>query len=1000
MVPPSTSWNIAAEPTVIPQATAHQPYEDAEATVSLGVTARRPDDSDVTGIPGAMVHGPNDGPLHVGQAFGARYRIIRLLGMGGMGAVYQAWDAELGVAVAIKVILPEATADPRAAADLERRFKRELLLARQVTHKHVVRIHDLGTIDGVKYITMTYVDGTDVATILKAKQRIPVSETLRIARQVVSGLVAAHAAGVVHRDLKPANIMVGADGQPLIMDFGIASSTAVAAVSPAGLAGGLSSSAWTVSTHIEATMNGAVVGTVEYMAPEQARAETVDQRADVYAFGLILYDMLSGGGRAKRAGSALEELKARMAHSPPAIGTLVPGIPQALAELISRCLEPDPSRRFQTSKDLEDALARLDENGEPIPVRRTVGLRMMAAIVAVLAAIAAAAVWVVRPPPPPVEHAPVSVVIADFDNRTSDPTFDRALEPTLKRALEGASFISAFDRSGIASVLGVRPPERLDETAARELAVAQGLGVVLSGSLERTGDRYTVSAKAAETVTGTVIQEATGNVTGKDAVLGAATELMATVRRALGDTSDSAQIFAMASLSATSLDVVRHHAAAMEAMSNNQFDAALDNASKAVALDPEFGIGYQVMAVAARNLGRLQDAEKFVNEALRHLDGMTERERYSTRGFFYRVTGDYAQCVKEYGDLLARFNADVVARNQVALCSSKLRDLGRAVTEMRTVVERLPNRSLFRDNLALYANYAGDFQTAEQEARAIKGPDAYASLALAFAQLGQDQLPAAIETYRTLGTINALGTSFSVLGLADAAAYAGRFSEAARILEQGAAADVKAGNGDRAGVKLVSLASAHLQHGLREQAIKAAEQALTRSQGVKIRFLAGRTFAEAGEIERARPLAAALSAEFQTEPQAFGKILEGTIALREGDARRSVQLLNEANALLDTWIGHFDLGRAYLDAGQFARADSEFDRCIKRRGEALSLFLDEEATYAYLPPVYYFQGRAREGLKNDGFAQSYRAYIQIRGQSTEDPLLPEVRRRAGQATPK
>jgi tRNA A-37 threonylcarbamoyl transferase component Bud32 len=166
--------------------------------------------------------GSPDGPLEVGQSFGPRYHIIRMLGVGGMGAVYQAWDAELGVAVAIKVIRPEVMADPAMGAEVSRRFKQELLLARQVTHKNVVRIHDLGDIDGIKYITMSYVEGTDLSTIIKRDGKRSVPDLLHIARAVISGLVAAHAAGVVHRDLKPANIMIGKDGEALIMDFGIA----------------------------------------------------------------------------------------------------------------------------------------------------------------------------------------------------------------------------------------------------------------------------------------------------------------------------------------------------------------------------------------------------------------------------------------------------------------------------------------------------------------------------------------------------------------------------------------------------------------------------------------------------------------------------------------------------------------------------------------------------------------------------------------------------------
>ena len=125
-----------------------------------------------------------------------------------------------------------------------------------------------------------------------------------------------------------------------------------------------------------------------------------------------------------------------------------------------------------------------------------------------------------------------------------------------------------------------------------------------------------------------------------------------------------------------------------------------------------------------------------------------------------------------------------------------------------------------------------------------------------------------------------------------------------------------------------------------------------------------------------------------------GRIIVSVLALKKGDARQAIKILTDATAVLDTWLGHFDLGRAYLALDAFPRADSEFDRCIKRRGEALSL-LDEDPTYGYLPPAYYYLGRAREGLKTAAFAESYREYLKIRGKSTEDPLLPDVRRRAG-----
>jgi tetratricopeptide (TPR) repeat protein len=224
--------------------------------------------------------------------------------------------------------------------------------------------------------------------------------------------------------------------------------------------------------------------------------------------------------------------------------------------------------------------------------------------------------------------------------------------------------------------------------------------------------------------------------------------------------------------------------------------------------------------------------------------------------------------------------------------------------------------------------------------------------------------------------------------------YQARFSDAIAILEKGAAADVAAKNVNRAAIKYAAMGFAQLMRGVKPSAVIAADRALALSKTMPVRFLAGRIYAEAGEFDKARQLAATLTAELPATPQAHGKLILGEIAIANGDARAAIQLLTEANTLLDTWLGRFALGRAYLLAEAYPQADSEFDRCISRRGEALSL-VDEGATYGHFPVVYYYQGRARQGLGTAGFADSYREYLRIRGGSTEDPLLREVRQRAG-----
>jgi serine/threonine protein kinase len=203
-----------------------------------------------------------------GTRLGGRYEILQTIGEGGMGAVYKAEDRELGRTVALKVIRPELASDP----DILQRFKQEILLASKVTDRNIIRIYDLGDAGGVKFITMEFVEGDDLRQILRRQGKLPAAEAVEIMEQVVSGLRAAHRMGIIHRDLKPGNIMRASDGRVLVMDFGLARS-----LQGDGM-----------------TRTGAMLGTMEYMSPEQAQAKDVDARSDIFTVGLILYELLTG----------------------------------------------------------------------------------------------------------------------------------------------------------------------------------------------------------------------------------------------------------------------------------------------------------------------------------------------------------------------------------------------------------------------------------------------------------------------------------------------------------------------------------------------------------------------------------------------------------------------------------------------------------------------------------------------------------------------------------
>jgi tetratricopeptide (TPR) repeat protein/predicted Ser/Thr protein kinase len=903
-----------------------------------------------------------------------RYQIVQMLGQGGMGTVYKARDLELDRMVAVKLIRGEMATDSKTLA----RFKQELILARQITHKNVIRIFDLNTHEGAKYITMEFVEGRDLASLAEGRRFTP-DESARIVRQVCWALDAAHGENVIHRDLKPQNIMIDDTGRVRVMDFGLARSVEMSAL----------------------TQTGALLGTPAYMSPEQAKGASLDHRSDLFSLGIIFYELLTGRVPFQ-ADTLWATLLARTQAEPPPAITIDPAVPARLSEIAAKCLKIDPAARYSTAKEMADELdVFLGDAAQSIviqpvaaPPRPSRWRFIAAAMAAVVVVIAGVFAWQKLFRTPAAPSKTMTVLVADITNRTGEAVFDGTIEPMLNLALEGAGFINSYDRGQARALAN----QKLDEPAARLVAANQGLDAVITGSLERRGGGYTLTLKATGAVTGAPIGEAAATVATKDQVLTELPKLAAKVRKALGDpTSVSDQLFAMETLAAASVDAVHQYAVALDALYRTKYEDARQAFSKAVELDPKFGLAYAGLAVVSRNLGQQQDAEKQIQLAISNIDHMTERERYRTRGFYYLLIGDQHKCVEEYGALLSRYPSDARALNQLALCSTELRQLPQALDQMRRAVAILPKHALLRNNLALYAAYAGDFTTAEQEAR-VAGQlnPAYgkAYISLAFAQLGQGQLQQAADTYHRLENVSAWGVSNAAAGLADLAIYEGRFDEAVQILQKGAAADLAAKHPEAAAAKFAAMAYARISRGQKGPAVSAADLALANSKEARIRLLAARVLVTAGELSKARSVAGGLASELLTEPQVDSKLIEGDAALETGDARAAIQKFNEANALLDTWIGHFDLGRAYLEAGAPAQADSEFDRCIKRRGETLALFLDEVPTYGYFPPVYYYRGRVHEELKSTRFSESYRTYLSIRGNAGEDPLLTEVRRRA------
>jgi len=948
-----------------------------------------------------QVPGEAASPLKVGDAFGDRYRIDNLLGFGGMGAVYKAWDQELDIPVALKVIRPEMAQDPTIAEQLDRRFKRELLLARQVTHKNVVRIHDLGEIEGVKYITMTYIEGEDLLDILKRDGKVSVPQALEIMRPVVSGLVAAHEAGVVHRDLKPANIMVEpSTGESYIMDFGIARSAAPAGVE---MVEGLAEAKARKKVGItEETQAGAVVGTLQYMAPEQFMGKSIDQRADIYSIGLIFYDMLVGRRRIERAQSAFAEFRGRIEQSPPAPRDLDPEIPEPVDQIITRCLEPDADDRFQTTAELQAALDRIDEQGELLPVTRILTPRMMAVAAVLVVALLGGTWWLASLRGPAVEPDPMSVLVADFNNQTGDSSFDGALEQALVIGIEGAGFISALPPATAHEIAEqIQPGSPVDETMARLISRREGVSVILAGDIEQDGSRYRLSVRALdpgiEPAEGKPLATARATAGSKDEVLAAVGKIAAELRGDLGDTTPkSDRLAAIETFTAASVEAMRAYAQGQELSAQGQFEEALAFYEEAVASDPEFGRAYAGMGVVYGNLRQEAEAESSYQMALQHLDRMSERERYRTLGgYYFLISQNYEKAIENYEALVELFPADDGGVTNLALAYLYVRDFDKAVDAGRQSVELQPNSIINRMNYAMYAMYAGDFETAIAESNTVfeQNPDfGYALFTSARAAAAAGDADTARNDFAELDGSDVMGASLAPIGQADLALYLGRPRDAVAILEP---AIESSDNPFESAAMLVAMGEARLALGDATGAVAAGTRAVEASQHESVLYLAARLMLAAGEDDAAEEIAVQLDNRLQTQTSALAGLIRGEAALLDGRLADALDALREAWQDYDFWFAHYLMGRAYFEAGHFPEAIDELEHAERRVGEITDVFLVDSATLRYFPPALYWLGRAQEGLgSGDAARDRFAAYLAVRGEGDPaDPLAEDVRMR-------
>jgi Flp pilus assembly protein TadD len=374
---------------------------------------------------------------------------------------------------------------------------------------------------------------------------------------------------------------------------------------------------------------------------------------------------------------------------------------------------------------------------------------------------------------------------------------------------------------------------------------------------------------------------------------------------------------------------------------------------------------------------------------------MTDREKFRTRGGYYLLVRNDEKAREEALALVERFPGDTAALANLAVAELYRRDMARSVELGRQALAAMPRNVIRANNLALFLMYAGDFAAAEKQAALVLGlnsefPKAHVAMALSQAAAGR-----ADEAERTYGALSGLPGAapyYAASGLADLHMYQGRLAQASTELERAADAEAK-GSATRHARLMVTLAEVRAMQGRPRDAAELAKRAIARSTDEGVLLFAGWVLAGAGQVAAAEGAAKALGEHLETEFQIYARVVEGEIALSKGSAREALAKFQAAQQIADSWLGRFGLARAYLAGGSAAEADSEIDACVRRKGEATAVLLDDVPSIRLAALLPYYQGRVREALKSAGAAEFYKAFLAIKANGDEQGLVADARRR-------
>jgi len=595
--------------------------------------------------------------LTPGTTFADRYLVIEDLGKGGMGKVYKVLDKEIKEKVALKLIKPEIAAD-RQTID---RFQNEIRITRRITHKNVCRMYHLGREKDTFYITMEYVGGENLKKIIRMTKELSLEATLNIAQQICHGLIEAHRLGIVHRDLKPQNVMIDEDGDVRIMDFGIASS-----IETKG-----------------ATLPGMMIGTPEYMSPEQIDGSEVDARSDIYSLGIIIYELLTGKTpfSGETPWSVALKHKNDRPHDP---RELNPAIPESMSRIILKCLEKQKETRYQSAEELLTDLVNIGEQRTRSETRlkakhvttarrsplkasgKKIAVRTIAAgaAIIILAVLLGKFVFKRTPVAPPADRPKMAII--SFENQTGDSAYDYlqdAIPNLLITSLEQSKAFRIISWERLRDLLkqsGREDGQVIDSDLGLELSGMDGVQALIRGSFVKAGDTFVTDAKILDVKTKSLLKTVSSRGQGVDSILKEQIdELSREIGRGFGqeEAVTKAKATPIAEATTNSLEAYNFFLRGREDYDKFYNADARRNLERAVELDPEFAMAYSYLVRVYNALGNFQAAEEAVKKLEKYGSRVSGKEGLYIQALLATRPGEKGK-EKEFIDILKKIIAE------------------------------------------------------------------------------------------------------------------------------------------------------------------------------------------------------------------------------------------------------------------------------------------------------------------------------------------------------